>query len=148
MPQSEKPRKKASERAGNRLQLIIQQAQALDRRRQAQIQNQIGTINRLLERFDAASEADHLNRLDPHAQSSIPTSHAAYSEEMRTLHEAAAELVAREQETREALQELVRALDNRVGLHQAAMMLETELVTARRVLGLSAPVSESGASAG
>lgn len=140
MPKSEAPRNKKkpsdrTRRAQNAIQDLMQRAHALDRRRQAQITNQIGTINRLLERFDEGKHAG--------------TSHAAYTEEMRILHEGAAESIARGEELTHALSELVnavQAVDLVAELDNAR--LTTALDEAKRVIALSAPVTHQEASAG
>jgi hypothetical protein len=141
MPQSKK-RETARTSSQRRFESIISNAQAIDRRRQAQIANQIATINRLLARFDEASYADHLNRLDPHAQSSIPTSHAVYSEEMRMLHEGAAVLVAERDEAIDVLRQLVAVVEKHAESHDQFGELLAATRRARDVIGLSAPVSE------
>lgn len=152
MPVSKKPRSKDSNRAAtNRRTLqIINQAQALDRRRQAQIENQKQSINRLLARFDG------VQLLDPQTGHPLmpPSSHAVYGEEMRTLHEAAAELVAREQEAREVMRQLVAAIDGlpldglRLGRGAHVTAFAEALAQARALVSVSAPVTESTGQAG
>lgn len=77
MRQERKPRK----RDDNRLRQVMEQAQKLDRRRQAQINNQIATINHLLQG-------------------------STYTEEMRVLHEGAAALAVENEDLRTRVVEL------------------------------------------
>lgn len=76
-------------------------ANQLDRRRQAQIANQTGTINRLLARFD-----DHTL-----INGEAVTSHAAYGEEMSTLYKAIATYQVENEDLRGALRAFVTAID-------------------------------------
>lgn len=135
MPKSEAPRNKKkpsdrTRRAQNAIQDLMQRAHALDRRRQAQIQNQIGTINRLLDG-------------------------GTYTEEMRILHEGAAESIARNEELTHALSELVNAVQAQVPVDvilPARAAGKTRLLEAldeaKRIIALSAPVTQQEASAG
>jgi hypothetical protein len=84
MPKSKKPRVPPAVK--NAVQATVVRAQALDRRRQAQIANQIGTINRLL-------GEDH-----------------GYTEEMAILHQGAAALAAENEELRARVAELEQAV--------------------------------------
>lgn len=80
MPSSKKSR------GDDRIKEVLQRAMSLDRRRQAQINNQVASINRLL-------GEDH-----------------GYTEEMRVLHEGAAAFAVENEDLRTALSDLVRAI--------------------------------------
>lgn len=153
MPKSETPRSKDSARSktNRRMLDIINQAQSLDRRRQAQIANQVGTINRLLARFD---EHQCFPGVDIHAMRVPPSSSAAYTEEMRVLHEAGAELVAREEAVRLAARDLLMAIDV-LHLDQLTVVEGTDvrpyqdaLRQLQTLVGFSSSVSESGSDEG
>lgn len=79
-------------RRRNEIQQIIDKANALDRRRQAQIANQAASIDRLLKLLNEGKAGT-----------------AAYSEEMQILHQAAAALVVERDELRTVLEDV---LDN------------------------------------
>lgn len=135
MPSSKKSR------GDDRIKEVLQRAMSLDRRRQAQINNQVASINRLLEQFDEGKHAG--------------TSHAAYTEEMRVLHEGAAAFAVENEDLRTALSDLVRAID---ALHLDQLTVagrDTDLrpyfdalTQARALIGLSEPVSASGSAEG
>lgn len=130
MPKSAAPRKKSNPRSDRTLE-VMQRAMALDRRRQAQINNQIASINRLL-------GEDH-----------------GYTEEMRVLHEGSAVLLASAEEARDALRSLVRAID---ALHLDQLTVadrDTDtrpyldaLAQARALIDLSDPVTSQEAQVG
>ena len=147
MPQS-KAREAARGKSNRRMLDIIAQAQKLDRRRQAQIENQERSIARLLARLDAAATQTQTGNAI-----TTPTAYAAYTEEMRILHEAAAAILAENGELRDAMRDLVSAIDalpdNRAGGDRAASDgLAVALAAARALVAVSAPVSESGGEAG
>lgn len=88
MVQSSRTRTKPKQaRSKNPIQEVLEKARALDRRRMAQINNQIGTINRLL--------------VD-----------GTYDAEMKILHEGSAALAAENAELREALLQFVRVANS------------------------------------
>lgn len=155
MPKSEPPRKKNVKDAsrvkqGKRLADIINQAQSLDRRRVAQIENQKKSITRLL----------NLG-IDPETDTTTPE--ARYTEEMRILHEGAAVLTVENEDLRQALRALMAAIDGTPldgvswGTDKSRRdALAYALAAARAHVGLnpltgetfSAPVSESEGGAG
>lgn len=79
-----------------RLETIMNEAEQLDRRRQAQIRNQRDSITRLLTRFEA----------DPEAGARV-----VYSKEMAILHEGSAALAADLDSLRDVVRRLVSAMD-------------------------------------
>ena len=102
MPESSRQRKRPKNVAKpNPMRQALLNAAALDRRRQAQIANQIETINRLLS--------------SPHAPG------IKYTEEMKILHEAGAALVAENQELREKVRELTDQILDRDGITVEAL---------------------------
>lgn len=84
MPQSKPPRK--NQQASNPIKKILEQARSIDRRRQAQIENQVQSINRLLKSGE-------------------------YSEEMRILHMATAQYKVENEDLTAALRQLVDKID-------------------------------------
>ena len=86
MPQSSRTRRKAkSVTSKPAIQGVIEKAQSIDRRRQAQIANQVEAINRLLKNGE-------------------------YGEEMKILHMAAAQLKAENDEMRKSVRVFLDAL--------------------------------------
>jgi hypothetical protein len=121
MPKKNPPARKPTGKVKSRLQQILEQANTLDRRRQAQIANQVAAINRLLKDGE-------------------------YDEEMRILHEGAAVLAVENQDLRAALRELVRAVDATV--HIDNDRAGDALDQARALIAVSAPVSEQDGAVG
>lgn len=118
---------------------IINQANALDRRRQAQIENQRKSITRLL---NAGIGVDDTT-----------TPEARYTDEMAILHEGAAVLRVQLEDTERALRDLVAAVDalpdsRAQGDRAAGEQLAHALAAARGLVAASALVSESGDEAG
>lgn len=132
---------------------ILAAAGKLDRRRIAQIENQKQSINRLLEAM-------------PHSKGSMAT----YTQEMEVLHGAAAAISVELEDTEKALRQLVDVVVRITPTGELPDDLDEALAEATRLIGpkhdappirgelipgtpyygppLSAPVSESGASAG
>lgn len=125
MPKSEAPRKKGRPTADHRLRQVVARAQATDRRRQAQIANQMASINRLLR-------------------------DGSYTAEMQTLFQASASLQVENEDLRAALRDLVALAEQTFwkGTEDQGDAVRAALETARALIALSGPVSESGASAG
>ena len=137
MPQSSRTRSKPKNvNKPDRMKEVIQKALSLDRRRQAQIENQKRSINRLLERFDEGKYAG--------------TSHAVYTEEMNILHMAAAQFRVENDDLRAVLRDLVTALDALPldMMSTRGTNLPEIVAAARALITVSAPVSESGGEAG
>lgn len=134
----------------NPVQEVLERARVLDRRRQAQIENQKAAINRLLERFDG------IQLLDPQTGHPLmpPTSHAIYNEEMGILHGAYADAAAEAAELRSVLTSLVSSIDGTpldgVSWPKAAgrEALAQALHDARELLGLNDAVTQQEAPAG
>lgn len=123
MPKST-PRKRGHDanrvKAQRRVEDIIARAQALDRRRVAQISNQVQTINRLLAQF----------HLHPEMMQDL-----VYGEEMKILHEGAATLMAERDEAREALRELVSVVTEHAQGHDQFGALSDAVKHAEAVSG-------------
>lgn len=138
MPKSEPPRKKASatprSKSNRRMADIINQAMALDRRRQAQIENQRRSITRLLN-----SGIDY--------KGDTTTPEARYTEEMKILHEGAAALGVQLEDTQKMLEYLIAAIEHDFP-HERLQQLAVVLPQARALVGLSAPVSDAEGEAG
>lgn len=122
MPKSTPPRKRGHDaqrtKAQRRVENVIDGAQQLDRRRQAQITNQAASITRLLARFEADPET---------------AARAVYSREMHILHEGAAVLMVERDDARMALRQLVEGLDREAH----SLGIASELARARAVLSAS-----------
>jgi hypothetical protein len=140
MPKSAAPRKKST-RQPDQLKEVLERAMAMDRRRQAQIANQVASINRLL----AGAEEHECFPHDPATgHPMIQKRPYGYTDEMRVLHEGSAVLTVENQDLRAVLSELVRFIDAR----EPTTLHGDVLAQARALVGLSAPVSEQGSAEG
>lgn len=130
MPQSSRTRAKVKNVSKpDRAREIMLAAASLDRRRQAQIANQVKAINRLM--------AQH-HRHPEMVQDLV------YGEEMRTLHEAAAELVARTDELTDALRRVVKAAETQDPTKLADSLNHAEHVLRTSGVGpVSSPVTSA-----
>lgn len=106
MPQSKPSRKKSAGK--NPIQAVLEQARAIDRRRQLQIQNQAGSIDRLLAQINEHQCMTH----DPQTgHPSISPPMRGYAGEMEILHGACAQYQFENESALTIIRQLVEAID-------------------------------------
>lgn len=106
MPQSKPPRKKNVSK--NPIQAVLEQARAIDRRRQLQIKNQAGSIDRLLAQINEHQCMTH----DPQTGHPLISSPMrGYAGEMEILHGALAQYQFENETALDIIRQLVGAID-------------------------------------
>lgn len=108
MPQSKTRKGPKSANTKNPIQAVLEQARAIDRRRQLQIKNQAGSIDRLLAQINEHQCMTH----DPqtgHPLTSPPM--RGYAGEMEILHGAIAQYQFENETALDIIRQLVEAID-------------------------------------